>query len=102
MDAIVVAYVVSEGKRQEKEKQLQSVLRATNTTTQTTTSSTISSIIGLAIATFAVYLSWSCNTSQGYGTAEKVFYAICAFLFGMLYLIYYLLVRAGTCMFKSS
>jgi uncharacterized membrane protein len=93
MDAIVVAYVVNEGQKEKK---------VTNTETQSQTSTVVSSIIGLAIAAFAVYLSWTCNTAQGYGTGEKVLYAICASLFGTLYLIYYFLVRAGTCMFKSS
>jgi hypothetical protein len=55
------------------------------------------SIIVLAICIFNVYLSWTCNTSQNIGTAQKVIYAFFAFTFGLFYTLYYFFVRAGTC-----
>ena len=65
------------------------------------TASLISSIVGnliyLAIGVCAVYLSWTCNTAAGIDVVPKVIYAIFAFLFNLLYLIFYLIFRAGTC-----
>lgn len=56
-----------------------------------------SMVIGLLIGIYAVYLSWSCNTAAGVSTGLKILFAFFAFLFGTLYLIFYLLVRAGRC-----
>lgn len=59
---------------------------------------TIGSVVfGVAIGALAVYLSWTCNTAAGVDTAGKVIYAIFAYLFGFLYLIFYALFRAGRC-----
>lgn len=49
--------------------------------------------IGILIGVIAAYLSWTCNTSKGISTVEKVIYALFAYLFGGLYLIYYFLVH---------
>jgi hypothetical protein len=65
--------------------------------TELIVSTIISIIIGLIIGCFCVYLSWKCNTRQGYNTAAKVIFALFAYGFGFLYLIYYSLFRAGTC-----
>lgn len=53
--------------------------------------------VNLMIGSFAVYLSWSCNTAAGTGTGLKIFFAFFAFLFGFLYLIFYAIFRAGRC-----
>ena len=53
----------------------------------------ISAILGL----IAFYLSWECNTKLGYSNIEKACYGVFAFLFGGLYIILYLIFRAGTC-----
>ena len=44
-----------------------------------------------------VYLSWNCNTAQGLNTGLKVVYAIGAFMFGIMYLVFYGVFRSGTC-----
>jgi hypothetical protein len=51
----------------------------------------------LAVSIYAVYLSWSCNTAAGVNVVLKVVYAFFAFIFGLLYLIFYLIFRAGAC-----
>lgn len=59
--------------------------------------SVVSSIIGLLISCYAVYLSWTCNTAMGVNTGLKIVFAFFAFIFGLLYLIFYVLVNAGRC-----
>lgn len=54
-------------------------------------------LVSVAISALAIYLSWSCNTAMGYGTAEKVLYAAGAGIFGTLYLFYYVLFRGDVC-----
>ena len=68
-----------------------------NTTTANTSYSIATLIISLLISFYAVYLSWSCNTTLGINTGLKVLYAFFAFIFGLLYLIFYLIFRAGQC-----
>lgn len=57
----------------------------------------IVNIISIIIGIFAAYLSWSCNTAEGVSTGLKILYSFFAFLFGLLYLIYYAIFRAGKC-----
>jgi phosphoglycerol transferase MdoB-like AlkP superfamily enzyme len=52
-------------------------------------------VISVAISVYAAYLSWQC--SSGDSTALRVIYALFAYLFGILYVLYYVLVRAGQC-----
>lgn len=54
-------------------------------------------LVELAVASFAAYLSWSCNTAAGIDVALKVLYAFFAFVFGFVYLIFYVIFRVGTC-----
>jgi len=54
-------------------------------------------IVSSIISVFAVYLSWTCNTAAGMHVVMKVIYGFFAFIFGFLYLMYYLLVRSDVC-----
>lgn len=63
-----------------------------------TTVTVVASIISLLIGLYAAYLSWDCNSSYDMSTAAKVLYAVAAFIFGLAYLIFYAIVRAGTCL----
>jgi hypothetical protein len=54
-------------------------------------------MLSLAIGFYSVYLSWTCNSAAGLGTGYKVFWALCAWMFGTLYLIYYVLFRRTEC-----
>jgi hypothetical protein len=62
-----------------------------------TVGSIISAIISVAIGCYAVYLSWTCNTAAGVSTGMKVFFAFFAFIFGLIYLLFYLIVNYGKC-----
>jgi len=65
--------------------------------TYSTSDSVIPSIIGCLIGCYAVYLSWTCNTAQGIGTVEKIIRAFFAFIFGLLYLLVYVIFYRGEC-----
>jgi hypothetical protein len=54
-------------------------------------------IVSFIISVFAVYLSWTCNTAAGMHVVMKVIYGFFAFIFGFIYLMYYLLVRSDIC-----
>ena len=66
-------------------------------TTTTTASYLVSSAVSVLFGIFAVYLSWSCNTEAGINVGLKIVYAFFAFIFGGIYLLFYLLFRAGRC-----
>lgn len=57
----------------------------------------VSFAIGIILGIVAVYLSWTCNTALQYNFGLKVFFAIFAYIFGLLYLILYILMRYDTC-----
>lgn len=67
------------------------------TPTASMTSYLVSSVFSILLGMIAVYLSWSCNTEAGINTGLKVVYAFFAFIFGGIYLLFYLLFRAGRC-----
>jgi hypothetical protein len=48
-------------------------------------------LLSLSITAFATYLAWECNAVSK--TGPRVFKAVGAFLFPLLYLIYYLVVH---------
>lgn len=55
---------------------------------------TVSFLVSLVIGLFGAYLSWSCNTIQGYNVFLKIVFAFFAWFFGLLYLILYALFRS--------
>ena len=59
-------------------------------------------VLSALISAVAIYLSWSCNSSLGYGMLEKVVYAAGAGLFGTLYLVYFVLFRGDVCKAASA
>ena len=69
-----------------------------NTTSQSSSTYSIPAlIVSLLISLYAVYLSWSCNSALNMSVGLKVLYAFFAFLFGLLYLLFYVIFRAGQC-----
>lgn len=49
-------------------------------------------LIHLLISVLAVYLSWECTISEG-SKVVRVLYAVIAFLFSYIYIIYYVIYR---------
>lgn len=58
---------------------------------------TISFVVSLAISVFAAYLSWTCNTAMDRNIVVKIIYMTLAFMFGVVYLIFYALFSATAC-----
>ena len=54
-------------------------------------------ILHILISILAFSLSWDCNTARGMALIPKLFYAIFAFLFGGLYILFYIIFNYGTC-----
>ena len=54
-------------------------------------------ILMLIINSYAAYLSWTCNTKNNYPLPLKLVFAFFSFMFGSLYVIYYMLFRFDTC-----
>lgn len=58
-------------------------------------------VLNLLISILAAVLSWNCNSILGLSVISKVFYSFFAFMFGSLYIVFYLLFRYGTCDVKK-
>jgi hypothetical protein len=54
-------------------------------------------ILMLLINSYAAYLSWDCNTSKNYPLMLKVLFSLFAFMFGSLYIVYYILFKFDDC-----
>lgn len=61
----------------------------------------LSFLFYLIISIFAFYLSWDCNTLRGLSLPVKMFYGFFAFMFGSLYLLFYIIFINGTCIPQS-
>jgi hypothetical protein len=59
--------------------------------------SSLGSIISIIIGIYAAYLSYTCNSKRNMSEALKVFWAIIAYFFGLIYLIYFTLFRSDYC-----
>jgi len=54
-------------------------------------------VLMLIINSYAAYLSWDCNTNKNYPLMLKVVFSLFAFMFGSLYIIYYMLFKFDDC-----
>jgi hypothetical protein len=54
-------------------------------------------ILLLLINSYAAYLSWECNTNKNYPMMLKIVFSLFAFMFGSLYILYYMLFRFDDC-----
>jgi hypothetical protein len=59
--------------------------------------SSVTFLLMLLINSYAAYLSWECNSNKGYPIALKVVFSFFAFIFGTMYLLYYILFRFDDC-----
>jgi hypothetical protein len=64
--------------------------------------SNITFLLMLIINSYAAYLSWECNTHKNYPLLLKVVFSFFAFVFGTIYLLYYILFRFDACNHFSS
>lgn len=56
---------------------------------QQSMSISVMDILIFLISCYAAYLSWSCNSAKGVQFLSKVVYAFFAFLFGVMYVVFY-------------
>lgn len=54
-------------------------------------------VLGVIIGLYAAYLSWQCNSKLDYNLFLKVIFSVFAYLFGLVYLILYLVMRWDVC-----
>ena len=54
-------------------------------------------ILMLLINSYAAYLSWDCNTNKNYPMMLKLVFSLFAFMFGSLYIVYYILFKFDDC-----
>lgn len=66
----------------------------TKTNTSLTVVGIVWNVVLFLIGLYAGYLSWSCNSIQGYTILAKVFFSFFAFVFGTLYLVLYWIFRS--------
>jgi len=57
----------------------------------------LSVALSFAMGAFAAYLSWTCNTALEYDVFVKVISAFFAFMFGLVYVVLYALLRWDVC-----
>ena len=53
--------------------------------------------LGIIVGLYAAYLSWMCNGKVGYHVFFKAVFAVGAYLFGLIYLILYLIMKWDVC-----
>jgi hypothetical protein len=53
--------------------------------------------LGIIVGLYAAYLSWMCNGKVGYPVFIKAVFAVFAYLFGLIYLILYLIMKWDVC-----
>lgn len=54
-------------------------------------------VVYFVLGFLAAFLSWECNTAAGLSVAEKVLWALLAYIFTVPFLIYYVLIRSHQC-----
>jgi hypothetical protein len=54
-------------------------------------------VLLLLINSYAAYLSWDCNTVKKYPMPLKIVFSIFAFMFGSVYVLYYMLFKFDDC-----
>lgn len=74
-----------------------SMQMSTNATKSLTLTNILTFVLGVVIGLYAAYLSWQCNSKLSYSTFLKVIFSVFAYLFGLVYLILYLVMRWDTC-----
>ena len=58
---------------------------------------TVGLFMSILIGAYAAHLSYECNTKLNISEFQKILYAILAYIFGIIYLLYYFLFRSDAC-----
>jgi cell division protein FtsL len=82
--------IVQEDEEEDYEEEYHNNNRANNI-------SSITFLLMLIINSYAAYLSWECNSNKEYPLVLKVVFSFFAFIFGSIYLLYYILFRFDEC-----
>lgn len=53
--------------------------------------------ISILIGGVAFYLSWTCNSALEYNIALKIVFGVFAYIFGLMYILLYIVMRYDTC-----
>lgn len=85
MDAIFIIDKILENKKLDKKEKF--VSRSDNNVL------TIGRILSICIGLYAGYLSYECSSKHDISTVLKLLYAGLAYIFGLLYLLYYFLFK---------
>jgi len=59
--------------------------------------SMFSFLLMIMINSYAAYLSWDCNSSKNYPLILKVVFSLFAFMFGSIYIVYFILFKFDEC-----
>lgn len=52
-------------------------------------------VLSIAISVYATYLSWNC--SKGESMPIRIISAVFAYMFGVIYILYYVLFKSSSC-----
>ena len=92
MDAYLIIKQLEKSKRK-----LEKLENSNNLNISNNEMSTSSLIISIILGSYAAFLSYECNTNKNIPEVQKILFATLAYLFGLLYLIYYFLFRYDNC-----
>lgn len=88
MDAFFLTKALELNQPQEK-------FTSVNVSPQKSLMSIIQFVLSLTISSYAAYLSWNC--SAGDLPIFRIMWAIIAFMFGVLYILFFVLFKAKSC-----
>ena len=87
MDALLIVKQLQKNK-----KSIEKMNQANNNN-----GSNIGLFLSIIIGAYASYLSYECNSKHNVPELQKILFAVLAYIFGLLYLIYYFLFRYDKC-----
>ena len=61
----------------------------------TTAAASTGGALGFIVAALAAVIAWQCN--KGESMLMRIFYTFVAYIFGVLYLVYYFLMKRSSC-----
>ncbi len=95
MDAYLIVNLIKKHKK--KLEKLNESSNSSNSSKSNSSMETIGLIIAILIGAYAAHLSYECNTKLKIPEFQKIIYAILAYIFGIIYLLYYFLFRSDAC-----